>query len=212
MRWTSSLAQCLPSVDRYAQAMVHQDAASSVYPTAPAGCFATRRPGRSMDRPTLPYLADVMTSYRPLLIILGILATSTALCASGPKSYLDGHPQTKTDPQLYPVQIIAVDGTMQNDNPVRVTPGPHWLEVVGPKGAATGAPKSQTFVLKIEPCTYYYIGAHKDSAVMDKWKLVVDEEDTIKECDPAEEIRNAKAASAQGAPKTVAPVAPVPSH
>jgi len=153
-----------------------------------------------------------MTNHRPLILILGILAASTALCASNPKSYLDGHPQTKTDPQLYPVQIVAVDGNMQNDNPIRVTPGPHWLEVIGPKSAATGAPKSQTFVLKIDPCTYYYLGAHKESKLVDKWKLVVDEEDTIKECDPAEEIRNAKAAQPQRLPKTVAPVAPAPTH
>jgi hypothetical protein len=153
-----------------------------------------------------------MTSHRPLLLLLGILATTTALCAANPKSYLDGHPQTKNDPQLYPVQIVAVDGAMQGNNPIHVTPGPHWLEVVGPKGRATEAPKSQTFVLKIEPCTYYYLGARKESALLDKWKLVVDEEDTIKECNPAEELRNAKAAQPQGLPKAVAPVAPAPTH
>jgi hypothetical protein len=148
---------------------------------------------------------EIMTNYRPLFLMLGLLAAAPALCASNPKSYLDGHPQTKTDPLLYPVQIIAVDGIAQNGNPIHVTPGPHWLEVVGPKPAAAAAPKSQTFVLKIDPCTYYYVGAHKESAIQDKWKLVVDEEDTIKECNPAEEIKNAKAAQAQDLAKPVVP-------
>jgi hypothetical protein len=126
---------------------------------------------------------------------MGLLATSAALCATTPQSYLDGTPQTKTDPQLYPVQIVAVDGDIQNTTPVAVTPGPHWLEILAAPGDPKRASKTQTFVLKIEPCTYYYLGAHKDSAVLDKWKLVVDEEDTIKACDPADELRKAKAAS-----------------
>jgi hypothetical protein len=143
-----------------------------------------------------------------LLFILGLLAAAPALCASAPQSYIDGTPQTKTDTHLYPVRIVAVDGDIPHTTPVAVTPGPHWLEIESPtagNAGGKGAPKSQTFVLKIEPCTYYYVGAHKDSASLDKWKLVVDEEDTIKECDPAAELKKARDAQPPAAPKAHTP-------
>jgi len=147
-----------------------------------------------------------MTRHHSLIFILGLAATSPALCALTPQSYLDGNPQTKTDPHLYPVRIVAVDGGAPVGNPIYVTPGPHWLEIVAPTGNSKMVAKPQTFVLKIEPCTYYYLGAHKDSALLDKWKLVVDEEDTIKECNPAEELKKAKAA-----PQPQPQVAPKPN-
>lgn len=146
-----------------------------------------------------------MTHPRALLLVLGLLAASAAPCASDPQSYLDGNPQTKTDPHLYPVQVVGVDGVTPLHQPVAVTPGPHWLDIQTASGNSKRIPKPQTFVLKIEPCTYYYLGAHKDSALLDKWKLVVDQEETVKACDPAEEIRKAKAAPAAAPPKAHSP-------
>ena len=149
-----------------------------------------------------------MTSHRPLLLILGLLAAAPALCASAPQSYIDGTPQTRTDTQLHPVRIVTIDGDVPHTKPVRVTPGPHWLEIEAAPGTGNGVSRTQTFVLKIEPCTYYYIGARKDPVVPDKWKLVVDEEDTIKECNPAAELmkaNDAPPAQPPGVPKSHAP-------
>ena len=70
-----------------------------------------------------------MTSRSRLFLIPGLLATSAALCAFNPQSYLDGNPRTKTDNQLYPVLVVGVDGVRPHANPVAVTPGPHWLEI-----------------------------------------------------------------------------------
>jgi hypothetical protein len=135
------------------------------------------------------------------LVVAGVLWSSDALCSSNPQSYLDGNPQTTTDAQLYPVRVAAVDGDMQFENPVRVYPGPRWLEIQLAPGSERSArlqSKSQTFVMKIEPCTRYYLGAHKDSALADKWKLVVDKTETVQSCDPAEELKKAEANPPRG--------------
>ena len=145
-----------------------------------------------------------MTSRHRLFLIPGLLATSAALCAFNPQSYLDGNPRTKTDNQLYPVLVVGVDGVRPHENPVAVTPGPHWLEIQAPPAdtmAGRRTPKSQTFVLKIEPCTRYFLGAHKDSPLVDKWKLVVDQVETVKACDPAEELKKFPDESLRAAPK-----------
>jgi hypothetical protein len=145
-----------------------------------------------------------MTTHRLLFLAAGLLASSLAVGALTPQSFLDGNPQSKAS-TLYPVRIVAVDGEMQHTTPVAVLPGPRWLQVVGPSGQGVAQP--QTVVLKIQPCTYYYLGARRDSAVGNNWKLVVDAEETIQACDPADELRKAKAAA-----KPVTPATPPASH
>lgn len=179
-----------------------------------------------------------MTKHRPLLLILGLLATSVALCAFYPQSYLDGNPKSGTDAHLAnlsPVQIISVDNVRPHDSPVAIAPGPHWLEIqtlpdvagtvlgdtrdpttyrgTGPREQATQSRSTfatnrrqaiQKFVLKIEPCTRYYLGAHKDSAASEKWKLVIDEVEDVKGCDPAEELKKFPDPSLRTDPKAPA--------
>ena len=147
-----------------------------------------------------------MTKYRPLLLTLGLVATSAALCGFYPQSYLDSNPRTKTDTQLYPVVVVGVDNVKPHEYPVVITPGPHWVEIQAPPAESMGSSrvsKPQTFVLKIEPCTRYFLGAHKDSALVDKWKLVIDQVETVKGCDPAEELKKFPDPSL-AAPKTPA--------
>lgn len=146
-----------------------------------------------------------MTSQRTIFLTLGLLATSAALAAFSPQSYLDGDPQTRTDTHLYPVRIVGVDGVTPHGNPVAVTPGAHWVEIQAPPADSMSRgriSKSQTFVLKIEPCARYFFGAHKDSPLADKWKLVVDKVEIVKGCDPDEELRKFPD------PSQVAPKAP----
>ncbi len=135
-----------------------------------------------------------MNKLLPVLTILVFLASSAAAASSAPQSFLDGVPKTKTDLQLYPVTVIAVDGDLQHENPARVTPGPHWLQIAGPANEPRGIPtKPQTFVMKIEPCTHYYLGARKETETSHGWKLVVDQKETVGACDPAEEQKKADA-------------------
>ena len=151
-----------------------------------------------------------MACHRSLFLALGLLATTTALCAPDPQSYLDGNPETKTDPHLFPVQVITVDGALPAHNPPAVTPGPHWLELQTVADSPGTPSKTQTFVLKIEPCTYYHLGAHKDPNLLQKWKLVVDTAYMVKGCDPAEELKKVKDVPAQD-PRKVHP-SPQPSQ
>lgn len=147
-----------------------------------------------------------MTNPRPIFLVLGLFATSAALGAFTPQSYLDGNPRTKTDTQLYPVRVVAVDGVRPHENPIAVTPGPHWLEIQAGAGEAsspTRTSKPHTYVLRIEPCTRYFFGAHKESPLLDKWKLVVDQVEIVKGCDPAEELKKFPD------PSLAAPKAPV---
>lgn len=148
-----------------------------------------------------------MNKQRSLFLILGLLATSGALCGFYPQSYISGDPQTRNDPQLYPVQIVGIDGAKPHETPVAVTPGPHWLEIQTGPGDSLHSNrifKSHTYVFKIEPCTRYFFGAHKDSPAVDKWKLVVDQVEAVKGCDPAEELKKFPDLSTQPAPKSPA--------
>jgi len=137
-----------------------------------------------------------MNPYRIVILATGLFATSLAFGAAGPQSYLDGNPQTRNDPKLSPVRVIAVDGDAQRTNPVALTPGPHWLDVMGPAGGNPAGAKPQSVALKVQPCTYYYLAARKDATVAANWKLIVDAEETITTCDPAEEVRKAQATAA----------------
>lgn len=142
-----------------------------------------------------------MIHQRFIVLLLGVAASALAFGGTMPQSYLDGTPQSRKDPLVYPVRILAIDGYHAPTTPLRITPGPHWVEVAGPqqKGSPGGA--TQTVVLKIQPCTYYYLGARKQSALADQWQLVVTEEDTIQSCDPAKELKQFGSGSAAPPPK-----------
>jgi hypothetical protein len=156
---------------------------------------------RGIVQPRLqPECRLFMTRPRMLFLILGLLAASTALSAVAPRSYLDGNPKTRTDPLLNPVQVLSIDGEALQKSPTPVAPGAHWVELQTTPVGLGKMSRTQTFVMKIDPCTYYYLGAHKDPGMLRKWKLVVDEEDSIKGCDPAEELKNARNNPSPGAP------------
>lgn len=156
-----------------------------------------------------------MTRLDTLLLTAGLLAASTALsAASAPQSYIDGTPQSKNNPRVQAVRILSVDGAQPPTPPFAVYPGPHWITAV-PQSAVPGKRvQPETFVLKVAPCTYYYVAARNDAAFGGAWKLIVDGEDTMVQCNPAEEMRKAQAAAqtpAAPAAKAASPAQPA-SH
>lgn len=150
-----------------------------------------------------------------LFLAASLLAASTALCAAnGPQSYLDGSPATKNNPRIQAVRILSVDGAPPQTIPYALYPGPHWIVAVPATATPGGATQPQTFVLKVAPCTYYNLAARNNAAFGGSWKLIVDGEDTMVQCNPAEEMRKAQAAAqtpAAPAAKAASPAKPA-SH
>lgn len=153
-----------------------------------------------MSRPFTVLLALAVLAPLPLA------AAPAAPAANGPQSYVDGNPQTKNNPQIAAVRIITVDGERPLNVPFALPPGPHWIEAVPQTASAAQAPKSQSFVLKIQPCTYYYLAARRNPVVQGSWKMIVDAEETITSCNPADELRKARTATAR--PQPTAPTPP----
>jgi hypothetical protein len=134
-----------------------------------------------------------MSTRRISIFLTGILASSIAFGANGPQSFLDGSLPATKDPNLFAVKILTVDGGIPVRTPIAVPPGPHWIEIQGVQGNQNKMAQSQTFVLKVAPCTYYYVGARKAAGAGGAWSLVVTEEDTMVACNPAEELKKAQA-------------------
>ena len=151
-----------------------------------------------------------MTLRRLSFTAFGLLAASLAFAAETPQSFLDGNPQSKTS-TLVPVRIVAVDGDMTHTTPVAVLPGPRWLDVIVASDPNRATAKPQTVVLKIQPCTYYYLGAQRRSPLDKDWKLVVDAEETLTSCNPADQHRKAQAAAKPAPNPATPPPAPAPA-
>src|SRR5205085_6153200 len=76
---------------------------------------------------------------------IGLCASMAALagCASAPLSFVDGVPQTRTDPTLYPVRVVSVDGSIQFSSPgkpVQLSPGPRSLVFEAAPGQGARGP------------------------------------------------------------------------
>lgn len=149
--------------------------------------------------PTLPRRAahhatalKVLVMSHPAIRRLPLLTLSLlAACESAPLSFLDGRPKTATDPLLYPVRVVSVDGSIQFSNPVQVEPGPRWLVLeAAPSGSARGTTQ-QTFVMRVEPCTRYYLGARRTSSMEATWQVVIDDQERVAGCDAEAERRKA---------------------
>ncbi len=144
-----------------------------------------------------------------LLMVASLLASSSALAASdAPQSYIDAVPPTKTDAHVVEVQILAIDGQPPKVMPVAVYPGGHWITaaLISHVPGRRAVPKD--FALKVEPCTYYYLAARTDPAFSGSWKPIVNGEETMTSCNPAEELRKARAHAAQTPAPTPSPAKP----
>lgn len=110
-------------------------------------------------------------------------------------SFLHGQPKTVTDVQLYPVRVVSVDGAMQFHSPVQVEPGPRLLVLEAAPSGSARRTEMQTFAMRVEPCTRYYLAARRTSPMAAGWQLVVDAKETVAGCDPEAELKKAKPAA-----------------
>lgn len=90
-------------------------------------------------------------------------ASAVAACGTAPMSFLHGQPKTVTDVQLYPVRVVSVDGAMQFHSPVQVEPGPRLLVLEAAPSGSARRTEMQTFAMRVEPCTRYYLAARRTS-------------------------------------------------
>jgi hypothetical protein len=129
-----------------------------------------------------------MISFVARLPAIFILACVLASCGMAPLSFLEVGPLSRVDPHLYPVRVVSVDGSIQFSRSIPVEPGPRWLvvEAAPPRGSRLGVQKSFAFL--VEPCTRYYLAAHKPSPLLQEWSLVVSPE-RVTPCDPQEELK-----------------------
>ena len=136
------------------------------------------------------------------LPLLAVSAAIAGCAATAPLSFLSGQPQSRAELHLYPVRIVSVDGEIHFNRPadrLNVAPGLRWLVVDAPpprQGARTSVQKSGAF--RVEPCTHYWLAARRDSAMAADWTLVVDRQERVAGCDPAEELRKASRAPGSG--------------
>ncbi|NCT83079.1 MAG: hypothetical protein GXC94_08060 [Comamonadaceae bacterium] len=112
---------------------------------------------------------------------------------------------TRTDTSLYPVRVVAVDGSLHFDGPsqpVQLSPGARHLVLVAAPSHSARKTVQKSFVLQIEPCRRYYLAAKRQSSMDADWSLVEERKEVVAGCDVAEELRKAELqarASAGGA-------------
>jgi hypothetical protein len=124
------------------------------------------------------------------------LVLAAAGCASAPLSFLDGHKLDRVTLNRYGVRIVAVDGQMMFQNPVQVAPGPHSIVIEALPAQGPNLQIQQAFVLNVAPCTHYYLVADRESPLLSQWTLAVERSEKVGGCNPQEELRKARAASA----------------
>ena len=123
--------------------------------------------------------------------LLGPLVAALAGCATAPLSYLDGHLLDRSTLNRYPVRIVSVDGQIEFHNPVQVAPGQRWVVVEAAPGSGANLLTQQSFVLKVEPCTRYYLAADRPSPLLSEWRLVIERTEPVGSCNPEEEMKKA---------------------
>jgi hypothetical protein len=123
--------------------------------------------------------------------LLGSFVALLGGCGTAPLSYLNGDLLDRSTLNRYPVRIVSVDGQIEFHNPVQVAPGQRWVVVEAAPSAGVKLMSQQSFVLKVEPCTRYYLAADRRSPLTDEWQLVVERTEPVGSCNPQEELRKA---------------------
>jgi hypothetical protein len=139
--------------------------------------------------------------------LVACLLTLAGCSSTAPLSLVEGVPWTRTDSNLYPVRVVSVDRDIQfnrPDEPIRLSPGPRWLVLEAAPGEGARRHVQKSFVLRVEPCTHYYLAARRTSPMQADWELVIDMKEPVAGCKPEEELKKAGLffpASGASAPK-----------
>ncbi len=136
---------------------------------------------------------------RPWVLLLTAAASLTA-CTSAPLSFVEGVPLTRTDPTLYPVRVVSLDGIIQfssADQPLNVYPGSRSLVLAAAPGKSARGSTQKSYVLNVEPCSRYYLAAKRKSPMDSDWSLVLDHKEAVPGCTVESELK-----------KTGAPISP----
>lgn len=117
--------------------------------------------------------------------IILVLAAGLTGCASGPYAYLDDDFRGKrTDPDLFPIALRAVDGQFRGIRPMRVDPGDHVVVAVSMRPQRPNAHDRQlAFEFRAEACVHYYLAAKHRDRLSEEWEPVVLEQRPIAGCD-----------------------------
>lgn len=121
-------------------------------------------------------------------------------CSSAPLSFIEGDLQTRTDRTLYPVRVVSLDRLIlfkEPGDPVAVSPGPRSLVLEAEDGKGARGSAQKAYMLKIEPCTRYFLAARRDNAMRYDWELVIERTEPVGGCNPDDELKKATVSAAR---------------
>ncbi|HEY8047990.1 MAG TPA: hypothetical protein VIE63_02375 [Ramlibacter sp.] len=131
---------------------------------------------------------------RSALALVASIAALAGCASTAPLSFVEGVPWTKTDSTLFPVRVVSIDGHIEFSAPgkaIMISPGLRSLVLEAAPDEGAGRHIQKTYALPVQPCTHYYLGAKRTSALVSDWTLVVDAKEPVAGCDPKEELRKA---------------------
>jgi len=133
-----------------------------------------------------------MNASTPRAAIGGALASLVVVLAgcatTAPLSQLDdGQVYYRAQLNRYPVYVTSIDGkgNLQRNPPIDA--GTHNVSFVARPVSGFRIPVEKTYAMRIEPCTRYYVAAHRDNSIAQNWDLVVEKSEPVGGCDPARE-------------------------
>ena len=118
-----------------------------------------------------------------------LLLTVVGCASTAHLSFVHGDLQTRVHRDLYPVTILAVDGELSFDSPRAVAPGPRWLLLQAAPAQGAGVVPQKAIVLRVEPCTRYYLAAKRQSPMASDWEVVVERKEPVSGCNPESELK-----------------------
>lgn len=103
-------------------------------------------------------------------------------CATKALSFVESGPISRTDFNLYPISVVAIDGRTQFSGPYVVEPGERTLVLAGPGPKDSRLMRQKAVAFKVAPCTRYTLTARKESPADADWTLMVERTEALPGC------------------------------
>jgi len=114
---------------------------------------------------------------------LGAALAVAACAATNGYGQIDGSVYVRTDPNRYPLAIVAVNGAyVLRENPMPLPPGTHRIRFSAPPALGFARPHEQEETVTVAACRRYYVAAKRASPRNQEWTLVVEHEEPIADC------------------------------